>query len=332
MSEEQREITAKLQVEELQEGWSEAGEAASEMARLLIAARTDLGRVRENNEDKFEFFVPSSPETLSAKGEVLALADGMGGHAAGQIASELALKTFIATYYARAGCSVESGLRAAVREANSLVHGAGAISERNGMGTTLTAAVVRGRELYVAQVGDSRLYFFRNGKLAQVTEDHSWVAEQVKLGALTEEEAEQSPFRNVITRSMGNHPEVEPDIYKRDLEEGDAVLLCSDGLSGVVGASEMERVLSGNGPAESCQALVNLALERGGPDNVTVLLARIDAFLPIEGANEASQVRGLSGAAGEEPVTQPPAAAPQTESEHAGRGRKGFLSRLRGGE
>ncbi|MCC6484216.1 MAG: Stp1/IreP family PP2C-type Ser/Thr phosphatase [Armatimonadetes bacterium] len=335
MSDEKREITAKMNTEELENGWTQMAEGASESATLLLAARTDLGRVRENNEDKFEFFIPSTTRKLSAKGQLIAVADGMGGHAAGQIASELALKTFIASYFSDNSLSVEDALRSAVKEANSLVHETASIPGRSGMGTTLTAAVIRGRTLFVAQVGDSRLYFFRGGRLEQLTQDHSWVAEQVKLGTLSEAEAEESPFRNVITRSLGNQPEVEPDIYKRDVQEADVALLCSDGLSGVVGQGEMERVLSQNGPAESCQELIRMALDRGGPDNITVLIARIEGFQTIEGA-AAGETAGSEATAGPgageqaQPTlsSDEEATKPQTER----KSKKSFLARLRGSD
>ena len=326
MTTEKREITAKLIVDELQAGWSENSALSEHSARLLIGAKTDLGCVRENNEDKFEFFVPSDPVTLAIKGEVVAVADGMGGHAAGQIASELALKTFIKTYFAGSSADVEACLRASVREANAVVHATSNIPGRSGMGTTLTVAVVRGKELYVAQVGDSRLYFCHNGRLEQLTEDHSWVAEQVKMGAMSELDAESSPFRNVITRSMGNQPEVEPDITRRDIEEGDTLLLCSDGLSGVVGIGEMERALTENGPAECCQQLVQMALDRGGPDNVTILVARVNAIEPLnldlasieksKGGNQAMRDDSNTGAELSQTVEAPK--------------KKGFLAKLIG--
>ncbi len=278
---EQREITAKLCVTDIRRGWDEHAKASDYQARLLIGAKTDLGCVRENNEDKFEFYIPSSSDALACKGALVAVADGMGGHAAGQVASELGLKTFIRSYFADDHADVENSLKMAVSEANEVVYGTAVIPGRSGMGCTLTAAVIRGKELYAAQVGDSRLYLFRDETLRQVTTDHSWVAEQVLMGAMNEDEAELSPFRNVITRSLGNQPSVEPDIFKLEACEGDKLLLCSDGLSGVVKREEMEQVIVKNGPAESCQILVDMALDRGGPDNITVLIAQIEEIQPL---------------------------------------------------
>src|SRR5205823_10132050 len=155
-----REITAPLVVEELQAGWARKGEERPRLHALVrLGAKTDLGRVRENNEDKFDFIEPDEPSVLARKGRFYAVADGMGGHSAGQIASELALTTVIRTYYADPQSEIEASLRLAVEAANDyLVDVARTISSRHGMGTTLTAAVIRDGALYVAHVGDSRLY------------------------------------------------------------------------------------------------------------------------------------------------------------------------------
>jgi len=299
------EITAKFLVDDLQSAWDENAVPSTTFAHLLIGVRTDLGCVRENNEDKFEFYIPSTAEKVAAKGCLVAVADGMGGHAAGQIASELGLKTFVRSYMEDTHADVPGALRMAVSEGNRAVHDAASISGRNGMGTTLTAAVVRGTELYVAQVGDSRLYLMQDGTLEQVSRDHSWVAEQVERGVLTEQEAETSPFRNVITRSLGTNPEVEPDIFTRMVKEGDTLLLCSDGLSGVVGRGEMERVLSESGPAESCQELVEMALRRGGPDNTTVLIAQIQQIDRLSGEEEPGVEQPAPQMPEQEPALKP---------------------------
>ena len=143
------------------------------------------------------------------------------------------------------------------------------------MGSTCTVAVMRENELYVGHVGDSRAYLIREGKLEQVTEDHSWVAEQVKRGALTEEEAAYSPFRNVITRSLGAQPEVEPDVYRRELEVGDVLLLCSDGLTGYVDDQTIFEIADSYGPSLAALKLVQKANENGGGDNVTVVIVAV---------------------------------------------------------
>jgi len=275
--EEGREITAKINSAEIIKKWEERVEKArGVVVDTIIGAKTDLGCVRENNEDKLEFFQPEDEDVLALKGSFYGVADGMGGHAAGQIASEIALKTVIKTYYEDSSPTLEESLRAAVQQANGLIYDAArAIAERSGMGTTLTALVVRGEEAFVAQVGDSRCYRVRKGRIEQITDDHSWVNEQVKRGALTEEEAAMSPFRNVITRSLGNAPGVDVDIFSLELESGDQFLLCSDGLSGEVNAEEIRDAMVKNAPSQAAQDLIELALERGGRDNCTVVIVKV---------------------------------------------------------
>ncbi|HEU4754133.1 MAG TPA: PP2C family serine/threonine-protein phosphatase, partial [Armatimonadota bacterium] len=247
----ENDITAPLETEALQAGWAAKSSAVPVCyAFLAFGAKTDLGRVRENNEDKFDYLEPDEPSVLATKGRVYAVADGMGGHSAGQVASELALNVFIRSYYSNTSPDIEASLTRAVREANAyIVDVARTIPGRNGMGATLTAAIVRDDDLVLAQVGDSRCYLLRGGQLQQLTEDHSWVAEQVRSGAMTEEEAEQSPFRNVITRSMGGAPEVEPDLTAVKLLPGDRYLLCSDGLSGMVPVHELAELLGQGSPS-----------------------------------------------------------------------------------
>lgn len=279
-----REITAKIDTAELVKQWEECADKAREtVLDTLLGAKTDLGCVRENNEDKFEFFQPDDEDVLATKGSFYAVADGMGGHAAGQIASEIALKTTIRAYYADKSPVVEESLRAAVQQANGLIYDASrAIAERNGMGTTITALVVRGEDAFIAQVGDSRCYRLRGGRIEQLTDDHSWVNEQVKRGALSADDAEMSPFKNVITRSIGNAPSVDVDIFTTQLEEGDQFLLCSDGLSNEVAADEMRDAMKRRSPSQAAWDLVDLALERGGRDNCTVLILKIQDIVKKE--------------------------------------------------
>jgi protein phosphatase len=274
---EQREITAKVNTAEILKGWEERAERAHGIAvDTLLGAKTDLGCVRENNEDKFEFFQPDDEDVLALKGSFYAVADGMGGHAAGQIASEIALKTTIKAYYADSSPMIEESLRSAIQQANGLIYDAArAISERNGMGTTLTVLVIRGEEAFIAQVGDSRCYRLRGSRIELLTDDHSWVNEQVKRGALSEEEAEMSPFKNVITRSIGNSPSVDVDIFTEDLETGDQFLLCSDGLSNEVSTEDMRDAMKRSSPSQAAWDLVELALDNGGGDNCTVLILKI---------------------------------------------------------
>ena len=277
----EQDITARLNQEELREGWAEKGRTPHITATIKIGAKTDLGRVRENNEDKFDFYEPEDPAVLATKGCFYAVADGMGGHSAGQIACELALKTVIQAYYANPSADTEASLRRAIEEGNSLVYDtAQAITERQGMGTTLTVAVVREDQLTIAQVGDSRAYLLRSGGLVQITEDHSWVAEQVRLGVMTVEDAQTSPFRNIITRSVGTSQNVEPDITTRTLQTGDTLLLCSDGLTGHVDPPDLQSVLQDNGPSVAAMLLVEEANRRGGRDNITAMVLSVRDLVP----------------------------------------------------
>ena len=225
--------TDRLDPAELAAGWADLENLRPlQHVALAVAAKTDLGCVRENNEDKFDLLDPREPGMLAAKGRLYGVADGMGGHSAGQIASELALKTVIRAYYSDPSTLLLESLTHAIRQANSLIfETAQMIPDRRDMGTTLTLALVHESRIYFAHVGDSRAYLIRDGGITQITHDHSWVAEQVNLGTLTLEQAQQSPFRNIITRSIGTQPQVEPDLYEVDLVAGDLVLLCSDGLT-----------------------------------------------------------------------------------------------------
>ena len=279
-----QEKTARLDREELSEGWAEVGRVPRLVAAVKLGAKTDLGRVRDNNEDKFDFFEPEDPAVLATKGCFYAVADGMGGHSAGQIACELALKTVIECYYADPSADVEAGLRRAVEQANALIYDtAQAIPDRQGMGTTLTAAIVREDRVTLAQVGDSRAYLLRAGAITQLTEDHSWVAEQVRLGTMSLAEAQVSPFRNIITRSIGTAAAVETDVVTHELRVGDTLLLCSDGLSGHLEPDEMQGVVLAHGPSAAALSLVEAANERGGRDNITAVVLSVRALTPYEG-------------------------------------------------
>jgi serine/threonine protein phosphatase PrpC len=154
------------------------------------------------------------------------------------------------------------------------------MTERSGMGTTLTATVIREDMLTIAQVGDSRAYLIRDGQINQVTDDHSWVAEQVRIGAMTLEEAQASPFRNIITRSIGTSSNVEPDITTHELRVGDIIVLCSDGLSGHLDMNEIRNMALEHSPSIAAMRMVEEANERGGRDNITVMVMSIRALIP----------------------------------------------------
>src|SRR5579872_4360181 len=291
-----REITAKFSRDELVRGWRERDPRTPRVLPVIrFGVKTDLGRVRENNEDKSDFYEPEDPTLLATRGCFYAVADGMGGHAAGQIASELALKTVIASYYDSPNDDIAPSLQEAIVAANETIHNlALMIPERSGMGTTLTAAVVVEDRVYVGQVGDSRAYLIRDGSIQQVTHDHSWVAEQVRAGILTPEEAETSPYRNVITRSIGTQQSVEPDVFVIDASAGDIWVLCSDGLTGHVQDEEIRHIASAQPPTEAARQLIELANARGGRDNVTVFVLSIRDLAPGEPStpvNSASETK-----------------------------------------
>jgi protein phosphatase len=271
-----------------------AEEVAGKCFEVTFGAATNLGRVRENNEDKFDFVEPEEGRLLLRRGRLYAVADGMGGHAAGQIAAEMALKALFDTYYSSTAEPAEEALRAGFRRANELVYRtAGAVPSREGMGTTLTAAALVGERLLVANLGDSRAYLVREGQVRQVTEDHSLVGEQVRQGVLTEGEAAASPFKNVITKCIGNSAEVEPDVFEEVLLSGDRVVLCSDGLSNLVSAEEIGEAAVRDAPSIAARRLVELANERGGPDNVTVVIVRVGGDAPLQSGGTGSRVPWL---------------------------------------
>jgi PPM family protein phosphatase len=283
------EATAKFNRDELVRGWHEYEQRTPRVVPVLkYAAKTDMGQVRENNEDKFDYYEPEIPGVLAARGCLFAVADGVGGALAGQIASEMMLKTFIAGYYDHPAPDLETALRDAIADANDRVYSlAQMIPERNGMGTTLTGAVFIEDRVVLAQLGDSRAYLIRDGGIRQVTMDHSWVEEQVRAGIMSRAEAEMSPFRNVITRSIGAAPTAQPDFFVEQVRPGDIWVLCSDGLTGHVGDEEILRIALKHGPSEAARQLVELANGRGGRDNITVFVLSVrDLYTCGEAASE----------------------------------------------
>jgi len=251
-------------------------EAPKEEVFFSLGASTSMGRVREVNEDAYVFFLPDDAPAVASRGSLFAVADGMGGHAAGQIASETALETLIESYYKRLDGSPAEALATAAHRANRAVYAESrSRPSLAGMGTTLTAAAfVEGQLVYV-HVGDSRGYLLRDGKLTQFTADHSWVAEQVHQGLMTEEDALQSPRRNVITRCIGLEPKVQVDVDAFEVAAGDVALLCSDGLVEHVSEPEIRDALANYGPSAAARLLVYLANEGGGTDNTTVVVVRV---------------------------------------------------------
>ncbi len=249
---------------------------------ITVAAKTDLGRVRENNEDKFEYYLSEDVARIASRGHLFVVCDGMGGHAAGQIASELAAKTFIDVYLNHPATEVQVALRSAVTAANRYVYDISqAVPSRKGMGTTLSSVALVQDRAFVTQVGDSRVYRWRAGDFQCLTTDHTFKIEMVAKGVLSREEAETHPRRNMLMRGIGVESVTEPDILEFDLAEGDRFLICSDGLLNHVPDSEIGRVLGEMSPSDAVWRLVNQALVEGGSDNCTVMVVRIDRLEPV---------------------------------------------------
>jgi protein phosphatase len=251
--------------------------------KLKVAGFTDPGKVRKNNEDNY---------WVDEETGLLVVADGMGGHAAGEVASQMAvdvvrqqvaqgLKTGVIPSVGQKPIHLSSRahlLTAALHMANEMIFTAAERQpDKKGMGTTLVAALVDRDSFAVAHVGDSRLYLYRKGDLKRVTRDHSLVAEQVAKGLMTEEQAEKSEIKNVLTRALGIGPSVEVDADEYPLKPDDVLMLCSDGLCRMaddpVIADAMSRL---NAPSEMCNNLVRLAVDRGGKDNVTVVVGKME--------------------------------------------------------
>lgn len=247
---------------------------------LRIAARTDQGRVRHNNEDNFY---------VREDRGLLVVADGMGGHASGEVASSLAVdvirdyfddaageKAFVGEFDDRC-LEGTNRLGAAIRLANmAICEAAQGNAQYAGMGTTVAAVLVQGNRMGIAHVGDSRVYLLRAGDLSQVTDDHSLVAEQLKREMITPEEALAAENRNILTRALGVAPDVKVDLGEMTLADGDRILLCSDGLTTMVTDEDIRTVVLGTEDLEAaCEELVQMANEHGGRDNITLVLAEI---------------------------------------------------------
>ncbi len=264
--------------------------------RVQVFGKTDVGRSREHNEDRFLVAdltrkdASLQPQVrqhdLGDRGSLFVVADGMGGAAAGELASQMATDTIFAHLMKAWNAETEATpqrfahrLKEAVEVANASIHAhAKAHPEVKGMGTTTTAAGVLGDHLYLTQVGDSRAYLVRRGVAHQLTKDQSLMQRLVEAGELTEEEAAQSERRNIILQALGPDPKVKVDLTHQEVRRGDVLVLCSDGLSGQVKKEEIAQIVTqANGElAGACDKLIALANERGGPDNITVVMARFD--------------------------------------------------------
>jgi PPM family protein phosphatase len=243
------------------------------MVRLLHAARTDVGMIRSGNEDNF---------AVHANGDrgLFIVADGMGGHAAGEVASEMAVQIIERELQGIQNLddrTVAETVAEALRKANRNIHDR-TITEvdKQGMGTTASVLLISRLKYMIGQVGDSRVYRLRDGALQQLTKDHSYVQEQVDAGFLTPEQARYHPYSNVITRCVGASPEVEPDIYAGEAKVGDLFLVASDGLTGMVDDRRLQMLLMSRAePERKVHALISEANGRGGLDNITAIVVQV---------------------------------------------------------
>lgn len=244
---------------------------------LEVHLLSDVGKKRQRNEDGCALCVPEDKKLARERGILCAVADGMGGVSGGDFASRLGLQTLVEEYYARTEPSPALRLAEAVNQANRRIfQEAENHPEFYGMGTTMCAMLIHGDHAYIAHVGDSRLYLHRHGDgLFQITEDHSLVAEQVRNGYISEEEARTHSLKNLITRAVGTKDDVKADLYAVKLKVGDTALICSDGLSNVVDNTQIAGIVTGENLQGAARVLVGRALEGGAPDNVTALLVRV---------------------------------------------------------
>jgi serine/threonine protein phosphatase PrpC len=244
---------------------------------IELAALSDVGCQRENNEDSYSYWEPAAEEAYQKKGRLISIADGMGGYEGGQEASQLAIQTIEQIYADGIEGDVKTVLSTAFRTAHQRIKEyAERHPELHGMGTTCTSVAVVGHALYYSHVGDSRLYLARDSKIIPLTRDQSYVGRLVEQGIIRPEEASSHPQRNILTGALGAGNEVVPEILEQPitLEEGDTLVLCTDGLWSLVSEEEIQSALS-ESLEQACQKLIALAKQRGGPDNITVQIARV---------------------------------------------------------
>jgi len=242
-----------------------------------VFAATHTGLVRKHNEDSYIVFIPSDTETMVNKGALFAVADGVGGRAKGEIASKLALKTLKETYYFSENTSpIPELLKMSFLKAHEHIMSTSyKFPECRGMATTCTALIITTKEAYLAHIGDSRCYLFRNGELTCLTEDHTLISMLLKSGKIKSEEAKKHPKRHMLVQALGATNNIKPQIIKFFYKTGDIFLLCSDGLYDVVSEEIIKDFLK-NKSIEAGDDLIEMANKAGGPDNITVLLIKIE--------------------------------------------------------
>lgn len=253
-----------------------------EVVSSYYGSRTEIGNVREHNEDSLTVLPP-----------LFAVADGMGGHEAGEVASEITINTL--NDLAPQSADAEALARAVVTANLNVIKAPSQGVGREGMGTTLTAAILEKERLVIAQVGDSRAYLLHNGSLQQLTRDHSLMADMIEAGQLTEAEARVHPNRSVITRAIGSDPHMQPDLYELNVETGDRLLLCSDGICGMIEDHEIASIMRQAPSAQSCaDQLVEAALAAGGFDNATAVVVDVEGFKAVREKKQARKSKALA--------------------------------------
>jgi len=253
-----------------------------EVVSSYYGSRTEIGNVREHNEDSLTVLPP-----------LFAVADGMGGHEAGEVASEITINTL--NDLAPQSADAEALARAVVAANLNVIKAPSQGVGREGMGTTLTAAILEKERLVIAQVGDSRAYLLHNGSLQQLTRDHSLMADMIEAGQLTEAEARVHPNRSVITRAIGSDPHMQPDLYELNVETGDRLLLCSDGICGMIEDHEIASIMRQAPSAQSCaDQLVEAALAAGGFDNATAVVVDVEGFKAVREKKQARKSKALA--------------------------------------
>lgn len=253
-----------------------------EVVSSYYGSRTEVGHVREHNEDSLTVLPP-----------LFAVADGMGGHEAGEIASEITINTL--NDLAPESADAEALARAVVAANLNVIKAPSQGIGREGMGTTLTAAILEKERLIIAQVGDSRAYLLHNGSLQQITRDHSLMADMIEAGQLTEAEARVHPNRSVITRAIGSDPHMQPDLYELNVETGDRLLLCSDGVCGMIEDSEIASIMRQAPSAQACaDQLIEAALHAGGFDNATAVVVDVEGFKAVREKKQRRKSKALA--------------------------------------
>jgi PPM family protein phosphatase len=243
-----------------------------------LASLSDIGCQRDNNEDQYAYWEPASDEEFARKGRLAIVADGMGGHEGGQEASRIAVESIKEVFSETPEADLRALLLAGFQIAHErILEYAVGHPELHGMGTTATAVVLRGNELYYAHVGDSRLYLVRGATISRVTHDHSYVGRLVQNGVISAEEAETHPQRHILTAALGAGVEISPETPEHPvaLQKSDVLVLCTDGLWSLLAESEIHAIVTNLDPAAACRALIKLTRDRGGPDNITVQVLRI---------------------------------------------------------